>query len=94
MQLHFVIVTGSTRIERMNADAIPESDIVESKPYLPLKLWQIECPAMIFVYLPSDDQKQYHFIKLLAHFFFGVSSQCVVQGKYTDQFRNGKSADQ
>jgi hypothetical protein len=78
----------------MNAAAIPESDILESIPYFPLKLWQIECPAMIFVYLPNDEQKQYHFVKLLSHFFFGVSSQCVVQGKYSDQFQKGRNADQ
>jgi len=53
-------------------------------PIISLEPWQIDKP-MVFVYLPSDNAQTYHQCKLMAHFEFGVPSQCAVSQKFTKQ---------
>lgn len=74
---------------------VPETEILDNpRPCFPLEWWQIECPAMVFVYLPEANSESYHFAKLLAHCYFGVSSQCIAQDKYSGQFRDERDGDQ
>jgi len=47
----------------------------------------VECPSLVFVYLPDDTSDNYNYVKMLSHFFNGVQSQCVVSDKYNKQKR-------
>jgi len=48
---------------------------------------EVECPSLVFAYLPDDNKDNYHYIKMLSHFFKGVQSQCVVSEKFIMQRR-------
>ena len=45
----------------------------------------VECPAVVFIYLPERKTDTYHFVKMLASYFHGVPSQCLVQQTYIRQ---------
>jgi hypothetical protein len=54
-------------------------------PLYKLEEWQIECPAIVFVYAADNKSDQYDFMKMLSDFHFGVQSQYIVQAKCSKQ---------
>lgn len=48
---------------------------------------QIECPSMIFCYLPDTGTRLYENVKTICDFYPGVNSQCIVQAKVRSQTR-------
>jgi len=65
----------------------PNETEVNPMPIVRVDLNQVECPSLVFVYLPDETTETYHFVKLLAQFEFGVQSQCVVSTKFCSQKR-------
>ena len=53
----------------------------------------LECPSIVFVILPDTDEEYYGVTKMLSHFEFGITTQCIIAPKYQSQ-RNDKSKDQ
>lgn len=73
-----------------NGERVPEERIVNREPCIQAEDWQIECPAMIFIYLPKKEAESYNLVKMFAHFVFGVQSQCIV----SETFKKQSNADQ
>lgn len=75
---------GAFRVEGYPA-VIQENDISATKFYFKVEEWQIECPAMIFCYLPDDDKSFYDCVKTMGDLELGVATQCIVQETATKQ---------
>jgi hypothetical protein len=73
------------------SDGKQESFIFETEampnpePVYKLEDWQIECPAIVFVYASDNKSDQYNFMKMLSDFHFGVQSQYIVQANCSKQ---------
>jgi hypothetical protein len=51
------------------------------------KMWQVECPAIIFVVFQNIEKEGYSLVKMLSNFMNGVQSQCIVKATH-DRQRN------
>jgi len=51
------------------------------RPDLILGSWQIQCPSIVFFYLPDDSKDVYNCIKMIGDIEFGINTQCMVQQK-------------
>ncbi len=55
-------------------------------------LIHLQVTSIIFIILPDESAEVYGVPKLLAHFKFGIPSQCIISSKYSGQ-RNDKNKD-
>jgi hypothetical protein len=58
---------------------IAMSDVAEYSFYNAVENWQIECPAMIFCFLPDVDTTLYNCVKAVCDLMIGTNTQCIVQ---------------
>eukprot|EP00559_Dactyliosolen_fragilissimus_P005779 CAMPEP_0184858258 /NCGR_PEP_ID=MMETSP0580-20130426/3389_1 /TAXON_ID=1118495 /ORGANISM="Dactyliosolen fragilissimus" /LENGTH=1354 /DNA_ID=CAMNT_0027354333 /DNA_START=16 /DNA_END=4080 /DNA_ORIENTATION=+ len=45
----------------------------------------VECPSIVFVYLPDNKADTYNVVKMISHFHHGVQSSCAVAQKFSSQ---------
>lgn len=64
---------------------IQPSEVSDMKAIEPIEHWQIECPAMIFLYLPENGTTVYNCAKTICDLQVGVNSQMIVQATAAKQ---------
>ena len=69
---------------------IQESEISDKKLYNAIDDWQLECPAMLFVYLPEKETGSYNCVKSICDLFIGGNTQCIVQKTASAQKQLGQ----
>lgn len=69
---------------------IQESEISDKKLYNAVDDWQLECPAMLFVYLPEKETGSYNCVKSICDLFIGGNTQCIVQKTASGQKQLGQ----
>ena len=66
---------------------LSSSQVIDPQPLYELELWQVECPALVFFYLPEKETMAYDCVKFLSDVFFGINTQCFVHKTLTNQKR-------
>jgi len=62
------------------------SDVAsKQKPSIIVPSTDVECPSLVFAYLPDAGTENYSYIKMMSHFVMGLQSQCVVSAKFSMQ---------
>jgi hypothetical protein len=70
-----------------NFIAAEDEAMPNPRPAFELEDWQIECPAIVFVYAADNSTAQYDCVKMFSDFQFGVQCQYIVQEKCAAQGR-------
>jgi len=60
-------------------------DGIAAEPDLIVGEEEVECPAIVFVYLRDDNTSTYSAVKMVSHFVHGVPSSCAVSTKFSKQ---------
>eukprot|EP00978_Attheya_sp_CCMP212_P040291 scaffold218318_cov59-Attheya_sp.AAC.1 len=64
---------------------IDPAECTNGTPILNVSASDIECPSVVFAYLPNDDARTYRILKMVSKFDCGVRSQCVIATKFAEQ---------
>jgi hypothetical protein len=64
---------------------IDHDECTNVTPILNVSASDIECPSVVFAYLPNTDSSTYSIIKMVSMFVCGVQSQCAVATNFAKQ---------
>lgn len=69
---------------------IQSSEISDMKLYNAIDEWQLECPSILFCYLPEKETGPYNCVKSICDLFIGGNTQCIVQKTASAQKQLGQ----
>ena len=64
---------------------VKDYDVQDPMPIQFINIKSVECPALVFVYLPDDSTDTYNAVKMISHFFWGLQCSCAVAKKFESQ---------